>query len=253
MAENFRQNDILALAQQQGRVSVDDLSARLGISVQTIRKDLAQLAESGRLKRVHGGAILPSGVTNIGYTERQELNRAAKAAIAKRCAADIPDNASIFLNIGTSTEAVARELLGHRNLMVVTNNLNIAQILGANGDCEVILAGGKLRRSDGGLTGPFTEQMIRAFRFDYAVIGCSALDPSGDILDYDMAEVGVSQAIISRSREQFLVADTTKFDRSAPVRIASLQDVSCFYTDAPLPTELSQRCAEWQTDVVTTG
>ena len=252
MAENFRQTDILEIAQTEGRVSVDDLADRFNISVQTIRKDLSELADSGQLKRVHGGAILPSGVTNIGYEDRRDLNRAAKAAIAKRCAADIPDNASVFLNIGTSTEAVARELLSHRNLMVVTNNLNIAQILGPNPDCEVIVAGGTLRRSDGGLTGPLTVQMIQAFKFDYAVIGCSALDQGGDILDFDIQEVGVSQTIIERSRERFLVADTTKFTRAAPVRIASLKDVTRFYTDATPAKAMIARCAQWGTEIIAT-
>ncbi len=252
MAENFRQTDILEIAQSEGRVSVDDLADRFNISVQTIRKDLSELADSGQLKRVHGGAILPSGVANIGYEDRRELNRAAKAAIAKRCAADIPDNASVFLNIGTSTEAVARELLSHRNLMAVTNNMNIAQILGANPDCEVIVAGGTLRRSDGGLTGPLTVQMIGQFKFDYAVIGCSALDQDGDILDFDLQEVGVSQAIIAQSRERFLVADTTKFTRAAPVRIASLRDLTRFYTDAAPAKSITTKCKRWSTEVVVT-
>lgn len=250
MADNLRQNDILGIAQAEGQVSVDDLALRLGTSVQTIRKDLAQLSEAGKLKRVHGGAILPSGVTNIGYEDRRELNRAAKAAIAARCAADIPDNASVFLNIGTSTEAVARELLSHRNLMVVTNNMNIAQILGANPDCEVIVAGGTLRRSDGGLVGPQTVQMIQAFKFDYAVIGCSALDQDGDILDFDIQEVGVSQTIIAQSRERFLVADMTKFERTAPVRIGSLRDVTRFYTDAAPSKGISKKCTRWKTEMV---
>lgn len=250
MAITFRQNDILGIAQSEGRVSVEDLSIRLDTSVQTIRKDLAQLAEAGKLERVHGGAILPSGVTNIDYAERQELNRAAKAAIAKRCAADIPDNASVFLNIGTSTEAVARELLNHRNLMVVTNNMNIAQILATNPTLEVIVAGGTLRRSDGGLTGPQTVQMIQTFKFDYAVIGCSALDQDGDILDFDLAEVGVSQTIIAQSRERFLVADGTKFTRAAPVRVASLKDVTRFYSDALPSQNIQNKCRHWKTEII---
>ncbi len=249
MVENFRQTDILNIAQSEGRVSVDDLAERFNISVQTIRKDLSDLSEAGQLKRVHGGAILPSGVSNIGYEDRRDLSRAAKAQIAKRVATDIPDNASVFLNIGTSTEAVARELLTHRNLMVVTNNMNIAQILGANPDCEVIVAGGTLRRSDGGLTGHQTVQAIEQFKFDYAVIGCSALDLDGDILDFDIQEVAVSRTIIAQSRECFLVADTTKFDRAAPVRIASLKDVTRFYTDAAPAKPVMNKCNRWATEV----
>ena len=144
---------------------------------------------------------------------------------------------------------MARELLSHRNLMVVTNNMNIAQILSANPDCEVIVTGGTLRRSDGGLTGPVAVQMIQHFKFDYAVIGCSALDGDGDILDFDLQEVGVSQAIIARARERFLVADTTKFQRAAPVRIASLKDITRFYTDAAPSPGLAKLCKSWKTEI----
>lgn len=84
---------------------------------------------------------MPSGVSNIGYEERRDLNEAAKQAIAQVCAQEIPDGASVFLNIGTSTEAVARALLAHRDLMVITNNMNVANILVANAECEIVVAG----------------------------------------------------------------------------------------------------------------
>lgn len=249
MAENLRQTEILNIARRSGRVSVDDLSEQLGTSAQTIRKDLAELSGAGQLKRVHGGAILPSGVTNIGYEQRRQLNFDAKSAIAANCARAIPENSSVFLNIGTSTEAVATALLEHRNLMVVTNNLNVANILSGNPDCEVMVAGGMLRRSDGGLVGALTTRMIEQFRFDIAVIGCSALDENGDLLDFDIDEVTVSQTIIAQSRQTFLVADNSKFERHAPVRIASLRDINRFFTDAPLPEGLATKCTEWNTAI----
>ena len=96
-----------------------------------IRRDLTDLADAGRLERVHGGAVLPSGTTNIGYEDRRGLNEAEKTRIAKACAARIPEDISVFINIGTSTEAVARQLVHHHNLMVVTNNINVAKIAAA--------------------------------------------------------------------------------------------------------------------------
>jgi DeoR family glycerol-3-phosphate regulon repressor len=249
MAENFRQTEILEIAAQEGRVQVDDLVRRLSTSAQTIRKDLSELAENGRLKRVHGGAIVPTGAINIGYSERRDLNAEAKVRIATAAAADIPNNSSVFLNIGTTTEAVARAMLNHKNLMVVTNNLNIANILAANQDCEVVVAGGVLRRTDGGLTGDMTVKMIEQFKVDIAVIGCSALDLDGDILDFDVQEVSVSQTILQQSRQSMLVADASKFEGRAPVRIASLAQVDTMYTDAPLPDGLVPKFNEWPTKV----
>jgi DeoR family glycerol-3-phosphate regulon repressor len=186
---------------------------------------------------------------NHRYELRRRTNEAAKAAIARACAATIPDNSSIILNLGTTTEAVARELLNHKNITVITNNMNVANTLIANADCEVVLAGGALRRSDGGLMGEMTPQFFSQFKVDYAVLGCSAIDDDGDILDFDLAEARVAKAIVAQSRQTFLVADHTKLGRSAPAKLVSLAELSAFFTDAPLPAPLAQRCQTWGTEV----
>jgi DeoR family glycerol-3-phosphate regulon repressor len=253
MSQTFRQPEILDVARREGKVVVEDLAERFGVTAQTIRRDLSELAEAGKLERVHGGAVLPSGVSNIGYEDRRGLNEEAKSRIARACAQAIPDNASVFLNIGTSTEAVARELRHHRNLMAITNNMNVANILAGNSDCEIIVAGGILRRSDGGLVGNLTTATIGQFKFDHAVIGCSALDSEGDLLDFDFQEVTVSQTIIRQARETCLVADHSKFQRHAPALIGSLRDIDTFFTDLPPPPELAARCREWSTQVVLCG
>lgn len=250
MAQSFRQTDILEIALSDGKVTVEDLAERFNVTVQTIRRDLSELADTGKLERVHGGAILPSGVSNIGYEHRRDLHYAEKMAIAKRCAAEIPDSCSVFLNIGTSTEEVARELLHRTDLMVVTNNINVANILVANDHCEIVVAGGLLRRADGGLVGDLTSQVIAQFKFDYAVIGCSALDEDGDLLDFDVQEVSVSKSIIRQARRTYLVADNSKFVRSAPARIASLRDIDMFFTDKPPSPQVQALCREWDTQVV---
>ena len=249
MSQTFRHPDILEIARSQGKVTVEGLAEHFSVSLQTIRRDLSDLAETGQLERVHGGAIVASGTVNIAYSQRRELNAEAKAAIAADCAAHIPSDCSVFLNIGTTTEAVAKALLEHRNLMVVTNNINVASILAAVSSCEIILAGGVLRRKDGGLVGTLTQQSIERFKVDYAVIGCSALDQDGDLLDFDIQEVGVSQTIIGQARQTFLVADQSKFQRSAPVRINSLSALSAVFTDAPLTSSLAEQCAAWGTAV----
>ncbi|WP_170374946.1 DeoR/GlpR family DNA-binding transcription regulator [Ruegeria atlantica] len=249
MSLSFRQSDILNIAKQDGRVMVEDLALRFDVTVQTIRRDLSELADMGKLDRVHGGAVLRSGVSNIGYEDRRALNADAKTRIAQLCAQDIPDGASVFLNIGTSTEAVARQLLNHKDLMVVTNNMNVANILVDNPNCQIVVAGGVLRRSDGGLVGNLTIATIEQFKFDYAIIGCSALDAEGDLMDFDFQEVRVSQTIIAQARRTCVVADHSKFQRSAPARIASLSDVDVFYTDKAPPNSLTKKCSEWRTQL----
>lgn len=253
MALSFRQTEILDMARSEGRVVVERLAERFGVTLQTIRRDLTDLADAGLLERVYGGAVIRKGVANIGYEERRRLNDQAKAAIAHACARAIPDNSSLFLNIGTTTEAVARELLHHANLTVVTNNMNVANILVANESCEVMVAGGVLRRSDGGLVGDLTAQFIEQFKVDFAIIGASALDLDGDLLDFDLQEVRVSQALTRRARRTFLVCDASKFQRSAPVRIVSLRDIDTLFTDRPLAEPLAALCQGWETRVVVTG
>jgi len=249
MSQNIRFPEILDIARRDGKVTVEHLAEHLGVTLQTIRRDLSELANAGRLERVHGGAVLPSGTVNIAYQERRRLNAGGKIAMAQACAAMIPENCAIFLNIGTSTEAVAAELLHHRNLMVVTNNMNVANILTRNPDCEVLVTGGSLRQSDGGLIGDITTAAIRQFKFDIGVIGCSAIDQDGDILDFDLREVGVSQTILHQSRRTMLVADHTKLKRTAPARIASLSEIDDFFTDAPVPRPLENLCAMWATQI----
>ncbi|WP_170479782.1 DeoR/GlpR family DNA-binding transcription regulator [Ruegeria arenilitoris] len=244
MVQTLRKPEIINIARREGKVTVEGLVSYFGVTPQTIRRDLTELAESGELERVHGGAVLPSNTVNIGYAERRKLNQASKVDIARNCVKHIPNDCSLFLNIGTTTEAIAAELFNHTGLLVVTNNLNIAVILSGHPTIEVVVAGGHLRNSDGGLVGDLTRQVVSQFRFDLAVIGCSALHEDGDILDFDMREVGVSQTIIDRSDKVFLVADSSKFDRKAPARIASLSDIDTFFTDQVVPKRCAKLCEE---------
>ncbi len=250
MVQTLRKPEIVSIARREGLVTVDGLVEHFGVTPQTIRRDLTELAESGQLERVHGGAILPSKTTNIGYSERRELNQTAKVDIARAGAAQIPNDCTIFLNIGTTTEAVAAELLRHEGLIVVTNNINIAVILSGNEAIDVVVTGGNLRRSDGGLIGDLAKQTIDQFRFDYAIIGCSALREDGEILDFDFLEVGVSKEIINRSENVFLVADASKFDRKAPAKIASMASVNLFLTDQDPPEKTKSICQAAGTRIV---
>ncbi len=253
MAASIRQNEILELARAEGRVLVDDLAQRFDVTLQTIRRDLGDLAEAGLLDRTHGGAVPRTGAVNLGYEARRRMNAEAKAAIGVACAALIPDNSSLILNLGTSTEAVAQALIHHQNITVVTNNMNVANTLAANPGCEIMVAGGALRRSDGGLVGELTTQFFEQFKVDYAIVGTSALDADGDLLDFDLAEVRVSRAILRQARQSILVTDHSKIGRAAPVRIASLSEISRMVTDQPLPEDLAQRCAHWGTEVIIAG
>ncbi|WP_270727170.1 DeoR/GlpR family DNA-binding transcription regulator [Shimia sp. Alg240-R146] len=248
MHSSFREHDILEIARTQGKVTVDALALHFDVTVQTIRRDLTQLANAGLLERVHGGAMLPSGVRNIAYEERRRVNAEAKDAMAAAAAKDIPNGSSLFVNIGTSTEALAQALLGHDGLLVVTNNLNVARILSANERCEVLLTGGRPRPEDGGLVGQVAAQMVNGFAFDYAILGCSALTETAEAFDFDIDEITVSQAAMSRANAVWLLADQSKYQRHAPVRIAGPEAFDRLYTDA-ISEPLATQCALCDTKV----
>jgi DeoR family glycerol-3-phosphate regulon repressor len=248
-----RQSRILEIAKQQGRVTVDELAGRFDVSPQTIRKDLNELCDQRLLARVHGGAILSSGIENVAYEARRAMAGEEKEAIGRLAATLIPNNASLFINIGTTTEAVARALLQHAGLMVITNNINVANAMRPFPALEVIIAGGVVRRSDGGIVGEAAVDFIRQFRVDYAIIGVSAIDEDGSLLDYDFREVKVAQAIMSNARHVVLVADSTKFRRAAPVRIGHLAQVGSFVTDRCESAAIRRICGEAQVDLHEAG
>ncbi|QEX24222.1 DeoR family transcriptional regulator [Hypericibacter adhaerens] len=239
-----RQMEILNLARAQRRVSVDELAEKFSVTSQTIRRELNDLCQRQMLQRVHGGAVMLSGIENVSYDSRRVLAPDAKRRIGVKAASLIPGNCALFINIGTTTEQVAHALTNHVGLVAITNNINVANILRPAHRIEVIIAGGVVRRSDGGIVGEATVDFINQFKVDYAVIGASAIDPDGTILDYDYREVWVSQAIMRNARQVILVADAMKFRRSAPMRIAHFSQINVFVTDEELPQPLARIAAE---------
>lgn len=248
-----RHAEIIQMAKDNGRVLVDDLATHFNVTPQTIRKDLNDLCEQRLLSRIHGGALFPSGIENMEYEARRKIAADEKDAIGRAAAKLIPDNASLFINIGTTTEAVSTALLDHEGLMVITNNINVANRMRVYPSIEVVIAGGVVRGSDGGIVGEAAVDFIRQFKVDYAVIGSSAIDHDGALLDFDFREVKVAQAIIANARHVILVADRTKFERTAPVRIGHLSQVDTFITDVCDIPSIRGICQESEVQLIETS
>ena len=246
-----RHRRILERARQTGSVAVEALASEFGVTPQTIRKDLNDLAARAMLARVHGGAVVTSGVDNLDHATRAAVASNAKAAIGAAAARLVPEGASLFVNIGTTTEAVARALTAHRELLAITNNLNVVDILAGRAGIEVIAAGGRVRASDRAVVGALAMDFIRGFRVDYAVIGASAIDADGTLLDFDVEEVRVSQTIIAHARKVILVADRSKVGRPAPVRIAGVDAIDYLVTDR-IDARLANACREAGVTVIET-
>jgi DeoR family transcriptional regulator, glycerol-3-phosphate regulon repressor len=238
-----RQHQILSLAKQQGTVGVEELAERFSVTPQTIRRDLNELCDDRLLARTHGGAMLTSGVENVDYESRRQISASEKQLIGQHAATFIPNNASLFINIGTTTEEVARALVNHTGLLVITNNIHVASILQPCPKIDVIIVGGSVRHSDGGIVGDTAVDMISKFKVDYAVMGVSAIDDDGSLLDFDPREVRAAQAMVDNARNVILVSDSMKFSRSAPVRIGHMSNVDIFVTDVRPPDAIVELCS----------
>ncbi len=235
-----RQEKIKKMVQAQGFLTIENLAQTFSVTPQTIRRDINVLSERGHLCRYHGGAAVPTSTENVAYNERKVLCFREKQKIAQLLAQHIPDNASLFINIGTTTEAIAHALCNHKRLRVITNNLNVASIMSANENFEVIVAGGLVRHRDQGIIGEATIDFISQFKVDYGIIGISGIDVDGTLLDFDYREVRAARAIIDNSRSVFLAADHTKFGRNAMVRLGSIAEIDGLFTDKSLPAGLAE-------------
>ncbi len=241
MSANPRQLTLLSVVRAEGSVTVEHLADKLGVTLQTVRRDVQRLADEGLLMRFHGGVRVPgSTVENIAYQQRENLNAQGKSRIARAVAQAIPNGCSLVLNIGTTTEAIAVALLHHEGLRVITNNLNVASILSANDKSEVIVVGGVVRGRDRGIVGEAAVDFIRQFMVDIAVIGISGIEADGSLRDYDYREVKVSQTIIAHAREVWVAADTSKFNRLAMVEVGNLSHIDRLFTDAHPPDPFPQ-------------
>ncbi|WP_435167618.1 DeoR/GlpR family DNA-binding transcription regulator [Falsirhodobacter sp. 1013] len=234
-----RQNQITEIARSEGFIGIEDIAVRLDVTPQTIRRDIKLLCDMGILHRYHGGASLMTNTRNRDHALRQGEMATEKARIGEMVAAHIPDGASLFLNIGTTAEAIARALLSRKALRVVTNNINVVTLLSQREDFDIIIAGGQVRVRDLAVVGEATLGFINQFKVDFGIIGISGIDEDGTLLDFDYREVQVAQAIIANSRTTFLATDHTKFGRRAMVKLGHLDDIDGLFIDTLPPAPFS--------------
>ncbi len=235
MKQTQRHDAIVELVRQQSYVSTEELVEHFAVSPQTIRRDLNDLAEQNKIHRHHGGAALPSSSVNAAYTDRKVMWSDQKARIAARVASQIPDGSTLFIDIGTTPEAVAHALRDHRDLRIVTNNLNVATLLTPKEDFRILLAGGEVRSRDGGIMGEATLDFISQFRLDYGILGISGIDMDGSLLEFDYHEARIKRAIIENSRIVMLVTDHSKFGRNAMVNLGNMSLIDYMFTDQKPP------------------
>lgn len=240
MALNQRQTELIDLVHEKGFITIDELVQIFKVTPQTIRRDLNSLAQLGVIIRHHGGAESISTTENTSYQSRKILNLEAKESIAKELVKMIPNGSSLFINIGTTTETIARALLNHSALNIVTNNIHVATILSAKEDFTVIIAAGEVRHRDGGIIGEATCDFMSQFQMDFGIIGISGISNDGSLLDFDLREVKVAQAIINNSTNVLLAADHSKFGRNAMIKQGNIAQINHLFTDQEPPEAIKE-------------
>ena len=238
-----RQTEILELVRQQGFVAIDQLAKAFRVSEQTVRRDIKQLERRGLVARYHGGAGSPRALSVMDYGGRQSRYPAEKRIIGGLVAAQIPEGSTIFIDIGTTMEAVAEALLNRQNLTVVTNHLTVASMLSRRESFQVILAGGLLRHNDHATTGEATREFLERFRVGFGIFGIGSIDADGELLDYDYRDIGVSKAAMRISRRKFVALDHSKFGSDAAIRVGHASEIDAVFTDRPPPEPFAETLA----------
>jgi DeoR family glycerol-3-phosphate regulon repressor len=238
---NARQKQILVQLNGKEFVSVETLSQQFDMVAQTIRRDITQLCDLGLARRHHGGVGPLPSAENLSFGSRQVINAKEKQAIAQQIATAIPDHASISLGIGTTAEAIAKQLLNKKGLKIITNNLNVASIFFQNSDIEVLVSGGKLRPLDQDLVGDNAVSFFNSYYVDFAIVSVGSLDIDRGLMDFDMDNVAITHSILSNAQHKILAADESKWNKKAFAKVAAFSAIDYFYTDHLPPTSICER------------
>ncbi|THB74585.1 MAG: DeoR/GlpR transcriptional regulator [Desulfobulbaceae bacterium] len=234
--DNFseRQEAILSQVVKNGFVTIEALAAQFNVSAQTIRREIIELSSRGRLQRFHGGAgpLDTTESARLDYQTKRSLNQREKAIVGRKAASMIPDGATIYLDVGTTVEACAHDLTKRPGFTVFTNSMRSAMAFDPT-EHNVFLLGGRMAGRDGSLIGDEIVQKLADVHLDFSVIACSGIDKDSRVMDFDMAKISIKRAAISVANKCFLVATHTKFNRTALVSIAHLDQFDEVITDTP--------------------
>ena len=227
-----RHSRIVALLNERQRLTTETFSAELGVSKETIRRDLIELELSGKLSRVHGGAIPQNVPIEPSYVEREELHRPEKRAIARAAAALIAPGMSCFIDAGSTTQALAQALLARTDIQIVTNSVSIASELAGNPGLDVVLLGGRIAQEMPATYGDQTVAEIGRYHLDLAIVSPVGVDARAGAMDYLWHEAAVARAMLEHARQRIVLADRTKLGRTSRMQICSASAVDVLVTDA---------------------
>lgn len=230
-----RREQILNVVLSQEFVTVQDLSDRFGVSIVTVRSDLDELAERGQLRRVRGGAVAAfRRASEVPYEARSDAQAPEKALIAKVAVGLLAKNDTVLLDVGTTTMAIAREIVARSDLhdiTVVTHGLNIAIALEpAIPRVQVMVTGGTLRPLQHSLVDPMAGLMLHRLRASIVFVAANGIHPEHGVSTTNVPEADMKQRLLAAAHRRVVVADASKFSQEALVRVCDLHDVDLVLT-----------------------
>jgi DeoR family fructose operon transcriptional repressor len=247
-----RQRSIADLVLRDGQATIDDLVRTFGVSPATIRRDLNDLQTQGIINRSHGGAVnAVRAAPELPLSQRSTVEAEAKRRIGEAAAALVPDGATVFISSGTTPLEVARALAHRENLTVITNALNVANLLVDVPGITLVVVGGVVRRSELALTGHLTDQALSELGTDFVFIGAHALSVDRGLTADDLAGVMTDRAILQIGQRRVVVADHTKFGKFATARVVPLMELHTIVTDAGLDPVTLRQLRERGIEVIT--
>ncbi|MFE9250025.1 DeoR/GlpR family DNA-binding transcription regulator [Streptomyces sp. NPDC007088] len=250
-----RHQRIAAALRQTGMISTEELTERLGVSAETVRRDLGLMEREGLLRRVRGGAATPGAVRDPAgeepsFSERSQARQTAKHAIGRAAARLVEPGMTLVIDVGTTAEQVARCLPEDFRGFVATPSLLVAGLLSGRAEIEVMVPGGRVRAGDQVCSGPGTVAFFEDLHPDVAFIGSGGVDATAGVTDFHFAEVATKRAMAARAARCWVLADTAKLQSVAPHRVCSLDEVTGVLTDAAPAEPLARAVREAGAELV---
>lgn len=245
-----RQVQIVEAARAAGNIRIGELAHSMGVSLETIRRDIRPLVESGSLIKHHGAVSPPHFGAEAPFDRRMRENATEKLAIARHVAAMISDGDSVMLDTGTTTSILARELLSKTGLTIVTNSSDIARTLAIVNGNTVYMAGGELHGDNGAAFGRSAIDFVKNFSVRYAIISIAAVSAETGLMDHQLAEAEFARTVLGCGQKRILITDHTKFTRTALVKVCDFSELDLLVTDHLPPQDILHGLNDAATDVV---
>ena len=222
-----------------GTATIAELASSLNVSEETIRRDAKTLEQNGQVLKLHGALALPHLAGEAPFERRLRENFEAKQAIGKRAVQFVEDGDSIMIDTGTTTSIFAQELRSKRNLTIVTNSSDIARTLATVNGNTVYMAGGELKGDNGAAFGPTAVAFFSKFRVKHAFISIGALHANDGPMDADLSESELAHMALSRADHRVILSDSSKFGKTALVKMCEFTEIDRLITDASPDAALS--------------